>query len=489
MATYFINKKMRLLLVLLGISLSVSFLTWSEIVSFADSDKDGVMDSIDNCPVNSNLEQTDFDFDKLGDECDTDDDNDGVSDLLDQFDTDPLDWADFDFDGLGSFKDTDDDNDGILDDEDTIPITISEKLTRQYMTEIESCFVDDGTIRLLCYGNFFDSLVDRDANNDDPLELALSLSKIGVIDDCHFISHVIGHAIFDKTSKISQNFDFNGSLCRGGYYHGVMGAFFHNLKDKNEPIPDNLTLICNDLIGTSNYLDCMHGVGHGLVNYYPVDLELAIDQCHQMSYFQYYACASGAMMEYTDNRLTEFGETKENLSNMCLESILNNFDFQMCSRNIGISLAFHNNHDFEKSSKSCQMIENEQSRDLCLVQLKEEISKYNMDKQIVIPEKDQEKFQPQWIKQGDKKWIVDFISLAIISDFEYLEDTKTMTFSFDRPEVIGIYVWDELLSEKFVVTINGIEENVIIQHDGLEPITTIRLSPTTSGTALISPLP
>jgi hypothetical protein len=46
-----------------------------------DSDGDGVRDSLDNCPANANPGQDDFDGDSLGDACDPDDDNDGLTDV------------------------------------------------------------------------------------------------------------------------------------------------------------------------------------------------------------------------------------------------------------------------------------------------------------------------------------------------------------------------------------------------------------------------
>jgi hypothetical protein len=53
----------------------------SVIVQFLpDSDEDGVEDAIDNCPVDANPDQLDTDGDTEGNACDTDDDNDGVSD-------------------------------------------------------------------------------------------------------------------------------------------------------------------------------------------------------------------------------------------------------------------------------------------------------------------------------------------------------------------------------------------------------------------------
>jgi len=454
----------------------------------ADADLDEIPDSSDNCPDISNPLQDDYDKDGLGDICDPDDDNDKVVDAVDVFDNDPNEWADFDFDGVGSNQDTDDDNDGILDEKDPMPIPISEKLTQQYMTEIEICILEDGTNRLLCYGDFFDSLVEQEVNNENPLKLASALQQIGALDDCHFISHRIGHASFDETLNLNlKNFDVYGLLCRGGYFHGAMGAFFHNLKDNNEPVPDNYKIICDDLIGTIYYSVCVHGLGHGLINYYPTNLESALDYCYQMSYFQDNLCTSGAMMQYTDNQLTEFGATKENISNMCSESELSKFEFETCSKNIGVSLAFHNNHEADISLKFCLLIDNEKGREFCVEGLSKEILKFKGHKQGLFIEKEFPKLQPQWIKQEGKKWIVDFYSSATISDFDYIEETKEMQFSVDAPKIIKIYTSSELLPEKLVVTINGVhEKNVKINYDEIEDITKIMIVPTKSGTVLIS---
>ena len=46
-----------------------------------DADGDGVIDAADNCPAVANSNQTNTDRDAQGDACDTDDDNDGFSDV------------------------------------------------------------------------------------------------------------------------------------------------------------------------------------------------------------------------------------------------------------------------------------------------------------------------------------------------------------------------------------------------------------------------
>lgn len=68
-----------------------------------DTDSDGVCDKVDNCPSVANANQLDTDGDKLGDACDPDDDNDGLSDTFElSIGTDPL-KADTDGDGLSDY--------------------------------------------------------------------------------------------------------------------------------------------------------------------------------------------------------------------------------------------------------------------------------------------------------------------------------------------------------------------------------------------------
>ncbi|MHC4695068.1 MAG: CFI-box-CTERM domain-containing protein, partial [Planctomycetota bacterium] len=78
----------------------------------ADSDGDGTLDYNDGCPNDSN--KTAVGICGCG-VADTDSDTDGTEDCNDAFPSNPNEWLDTDSDGIGNNADTDDDNDGMPD--------------------------------------------------------------------------------------------------------------------------------------------------------------------------------------------------------------------------------------------------------------------------------------------------------------------------------------------------------------------------------------
>ena len=71
-----------------------------------DTDKDGIVDEEDNCPLVSNPDQEDSDNDGIGDVCEDDEDGDGIPDDVDNCpETENPDQADADEDGIGDVCD------------------------------------------------------------------------------------------------------------------------------------------------------------------------------------------------------------------------------------------------------------------------------------------------------------------------------------------------------------------------------------------------
>lgn len=91
-----------------------------------DPDGDGIPSSSDNCPMEPNPAQEDFDQDDIGDACDGDTDNDSVPDSADNCpEFANLDQVDSDGDGRGDACDEDDDQDGVPDDRDNCRTTVN----------------------------------------------------------------------------------------------------------------------------------------------------------------------------------------------------------------------------------------------------------------------------------------------------------------------------------------------------------------------------
>jgi hypothetical protein len=122
-----------------------------------DTDGDSVSNTLDNCPITANGDQSDTDGDLVGDVCDAfpsdpnesvdtdgdgvgdngdefpsdatesaDGDGDGVGDNADAFPSNPLEWVDTDGNGVGDNTDNDDDGDGVEDGLDAFPLDPTE---------------------------------------------------------------------------------------------------------------------------------------------------------------------------------------------------------------------------------------------------------------------------------------------------------------------------------------------------------------------------
>ena len=449
------NHKTKFLLVIFAIVFSVSFVSWYGNNLLVDADADGVVDSIDNCPNITNPLQLDFDGDKLGNYCDPDDDNDGI-----------------------------------IDTKDPDPTPIAEDMTIKYLSQIQECAVMiDDTSRLLCYSQVFGKITENEKNNSDALELSVALSKLGAIDDCHFVSHEVGHVAFEENPNVIENLmGMDGTMCRGGYFHGVLASYFHKIKETEEIFPTTYKTICDELIGTSNYQDCVHGLGHGLVHFFGNNLNSSVELCHDMSFYQNRLCMKGVMMEYTDNVLTREGMPKEVISGLCDPSELDSLDFQECSMSIGTTLAFFSNHDFVQGAKSCKLIDDEDTKKMCLKGLRSEIEDSNRYEKNPLTQDKREKFQPQFIADDSK--IIDIRSPAVISNFEFEPEIGIISFVIDRPQYVTLYIPNEFVTPKMMVTVNGQLPNKIDAKNNIagEEMAMITFVPNDAGFVLITPL-
>jgi len=138
-----------------------------------DSDADGYGDNGDNCPAIANPNQLDTDGDEIGDGCDMDDDNDGVSDENESVAMCRL--------------VTDCDGDSVRDDVDAFPLDRAEWQNSDndsYGDNGDNCPLVSNPIQLDTDNDGYGDLCDADDDNDNVLDEDEALANCRLVADC-----------------------------------------------------------------------------------------------------------------------------------------------------------------------------------------------------------------------------------------------------------------------------------------------------------------
>ena len=157
-----------------------------------------------------------------------------------------------------------------------------------------------GKNRRDCFEDFLLDLVRR-----DKVRLALgALAVLGSRDEQirrfgHDYSHVIGISAWTPDKDVGQVYLQCNELYQSGCYHGVIQAFFGYYGTDSARV----VALCHDTrdIASNGFLrfQCVHGIGHGLVQTYSMNLPHALAGCDMLgNAWDSESCYGGAFMEF-----------------------------------------------------------------------------------------------------------------------------------------------------------------------------------------------
>lgn len=126
--------------------------------------------------------------------------------------------------------------------------------------------------------------------------------------ECHQVVHAFGRAAFATRGNISEAFREGTTLrlCAGGYFHGVIEAFFRSDADGTAREDDHIALaeieeriptMCDRFEEIDRRSQCIHGVGHGVLYLLGYNIEETIRLCELYDVRDRFSCFTGIFME------------------------------------------------------------------------------------------------------------------------------------------------------------------------------------------------
>jgi hypothetical protein len=125
-------------------------------------------------------------------------------------------------------------------------------------------------------------------------------STASVRGECHQITHVIGRMGAKLAGGVGEAFSQGDAMCWSGFYHGVMEGILEEVGI--EALPEKLNTVCSSIPGKEvysfGYYNCVHGLGHGVMQLYENDLPESLAVCGTLDgEWERSSCAGGVFME------------------------------------------------------------------------------------------------------------------------------------------------------------------------------------------------
>jgi len=225
--------------------------------------------------------------------------------------------------------------------------------------EIRKCLKEGDSYEAAeCLAPYFKKIT-REKSARIALEKAVALVERGDLASCHVVAHEIGEANAERYAQDpGAAFASCTRDCLGGCYHGAIRWYIESGLS-GEQLATGARALCEAVVGdTLRYIDCVHGIGHGLVASEELTFDEMIGACRTFDGEKQSACLSGVFMQNTEYYLDLPPKNlREQLHLICAHTIIQADARlkEMCFFSIGEGIMFYNGFDDADARSYCDL--------------------------------------------------------------------------------------------------------------------------------------
>ena len=212
-----------------------------------------------------------------------------------------------------------------------------------------------GVARAHCLAPWLEDIVVRQGTAR-ALEAAQGLVQSGVMNDCHFMSHTVGHATWRKTRELHTAFGACTTACIQGCMHGVVEASMMEAS-AGRVAPKQALAFCDSLgEDTLERRQCLHGLGHGIMHQRRDNVNAAVKECEALgARFERDQCLGGLWMQWAHFPLSEGAEGFRRKAPALCAAVREDL-MGPCAHAVGGAAMFATGHDEVLSKAICKRL-------------------------------------------------------------------------------------------------------------------------------------
>lgn len=274
-----------------------------------------------------------------------------------------------------------------------------------------------------CLSDYYIGLVNSHGSGVAVKDVKRRFSKNAyVASQCHPIMHSIGIEASKKYPNVAEAFANADSFCWSGFYHGILEGVVGRIGEEN--LLTQINGICDGIPGKEkynfDYFNCVHGIGHGIMELKGDNLFTSLDICDSLKGdWEQNSCYGGVYMEnvmvYNRYGKSDYLKASDvaypcdavkdkykpqcylNQTSFALE--LNKYDFtktfsmctgveaeyrDICNQSMGRDAGNQASHDSNRTKELCYIPKDQNDRINCIIgAVKEFVSYYHSDKEAV----------------------------------------------------------------------------------------------------------